>query len=427
MDAQTIEALADRLIAAEESRTPVEVLSVDHPHMTVADGYRIQLAIAARKQAAGDRVVGKKIGLTSRANQEVFGVHEPVCGQLMGQGVYLEGTPIDTAALIQPIIECEITFVMGRRIEGPGATVPQVLRATEGLMPSLELGDSRMRDWIGRATVADILADSCGTAGIIVGGRTAFGAQLRHAVHGDGGREGRRRHRDGRRGRGDGQPGAGGGVAGEQARRARAGDRGGRTWCWPARSPAPCAWRRARRSRRPSAAAWGPSARGSRDRTPSRRTGDTMTAPADLVALLETHRFGHLATADKGGAPHLVPVCFAYDGQAVYSAIDHKPKRRAGYGMKRIRNILENRNVAFLVHHYEEDWRRLYYVMMRGPAAILEAGDERARAFALLEGKYDQYRERRLGAGDGLVVKLVPERITRWGEAGTVEAGAQHS
>ena len=154
-----------------------------------------------------------------------------------------------------------------------------------------------------------------------------------------------------------------------------------------------------------------------------------MTAPLDLdlVALLETHRFGHLATADAHGAPHLVPVCFAYDGQAVYSAIDHKPKRRAGYGMKRIRNILENRNVAFLVHHYEEDWRRLYYVMMRGPAAILEAGDERARAFALLEGKYAQYRERRLSAGDGLVVKLVPERITRWGEAGTAAAGARHS
>ena len=182
MDAQTIEALADRLIAAEESRTPVEVLTVERPDMTVEDGYRVQLAIAARKTAAGDRVVGKKIGLTSRANQEVFGVHEPVCGQLMGQGVYLEGTPIDTAALIQPIIECEITFVMARRIEGPGVTVPQVLRATEGLMPSLELGDSRMRDWIGRATVADILADSCGTAGIIVGGElhSARGFDMRY-------------------------------------------------------------------------------------------------------------------------------------------------------------------------------------------------------------------------------------------------------
>ena len=149
-----------------------------------------------------------------------------------------------------------------------------------------------------------------------------------------------------------------------------------------------------------------------------------MTASEDLVALLTTHRFGHLATADKLGAPHMVPICFAYDGNAVYSAIDHKPKRRSGYGMKRIRNIVENRSVAFLVHHYEEDWGRLYYVMMRGPAAILEAGAERGRAFALLEEKYAQYRERRLSDSDGLVIKIVPERITRWGEVPAATAGA---
>ena len=149
-----------------------------------------------------------------------------------------------------------------------------------------------------------------------------------------------------------------------------------------------------------------------------------MTASADLVALLKTHRFGHLATADRLGAPHMVPICFAYDGHAVYSATDHKPKRRAGYGMKRIRNIVENRNVAFLVHHYEEDWRQLYYVMIRGPAAVLEDGEERSRAFALLEEKYAQYRERRLSGGDGLVIKIVPQRITRWGEVPALAAGA---
>ena len=84
--------------------------------------------------------------------------------------------------------------------------------------------------------------------------------------------------------------------------------------------------------------------------------------------------------------------------------------------MKRIRNILENPRVAFLVHHYEEDWQQLYYVMMRGPAAILEDGAERGRAFRLLEEKYAQYRERRLGSSDGLVIKIVPEQITQWGE-----------
>jgi 2-keto-4-pentenoate hydratase len=91
-------------------------------------------------------------------------------GQLLDTGVHPENTPVVTERLIQPIIECEITFVMRRRLTGPGVTVADVIRATDGIMPSLEIGDSRMRDWVGRAKVADILADSCATAGIIVGG-----------------------------------------------------------------------------------------------------------------------------------------------------------------------------------------------------------------------------------------------------------------
>ncbi|MGE3540734.1 MAG: 2-keto-4-pentenoate hydratase [Candidatus Tectimicrobiota bacterium] len=170
LDQHTIATLADRLIAAEATRTPVEVLTVDYPGMTVEDGYAVQRAVIAGKVARGDRVIGKKVGLTSKANQDVFGVHEPVYGQLLASGMRLEHTPVQTTQLIQPIIECEITFVMRRRLEGPGITVADVLRGTEGIMPSLELGDSRMRHWIGRARVADILADSCGTAGLIVGG-----------------------------------------------------------------------------------------------------------------------------------------------------------------------------------------------------------------------------------------------------------------
>jgi len=140
-----------------------------------------------------------------------------------------------------------------------------------------------------------------------------------------------------------------------------------------------------------------------------------MAIQDDLIALIQAYRIGHLATADGTGAPHLVPICFTYDGQAIYSAIDHKPKRRTGYSMKRIRNIVENPRVAFLVHHYEEDWQQLYYVLIRGPALILDSGPERQRALALLEDKYVQYRERHLAQGDGLVIKIVPERIQRWG------------
>ncbi|WP_256868208.1 2-keto-4-pentenoate hydratase [Candidatus Entotheonella palauensis] len=124
MDEQLIAELATQLIQAEQTQTPIEVPSITHPGMTVEDGYRIQRAIIAAKVAQGERVIGKKIGLTSRANQDVFGVREPVYGQLLGSGVHLEQTPVNTADLIQPIIECEVTFVMRRRLEGPGITAP---------------------------------------------------------------------------------------------------------------------------------------------------------------------------------------------------------------------------------------------------------------------------------------------------------------
>ncbi len=182
METQQREELAERLLTAEATRTPIEVPSLTYRDMDAQDGYEVQRLIVGKKVARGARVIGKKIGLTSRANQEVFGVHEPVYGQLLDRGVHPEGVPLATETLIQPIIECEITFVMRRRLEGPGVTAPEVIRATEGIMPSLEIGDSRMRDWIGRATVADILADSCGHAGLIVGGElhTLQGFDLRY-------------------------------------------------------------------------------------------------------------------------------------------------------------------------------------------------------------------------------------------------------
>jgi 2-keto-4-pentenoate hydratase len=91
--------------------------------MTVADGYAVQRAIIARKVARGDRAIGNKMGLTSKANQDVFGVYEPVYGQLLARGVHLEDTPVQTAQCIQTIIECEITLelpVMPRRFQGIG-------------------------------------------------------------------------------------------------------------------------------------------------------------------------------------------------------------------------------------------------------------------------------------------------------------------
>jgi 2-keto-4-pentenoate hydratase len=170
MNATIIDALSERLITAEMTRRPIEVPSVEHPGLTTEDGYHVQRAIVAKKVARGAHVIGKKVAFTSRANQELFGVDEPAYGQLLDSGVHQERLPVEAAMLIDPVIDCEITFVMRRRLVGPGVTVHDVVRATEGIMPSLEIADSRMRDWIGRAAAADIIADSCGNAGIIGGG-----------------------------------------------------------------------------------------------------------------------------------------------------------------------------------------------------------------------------------------------------------------
>src|SRR5882672_3226618 len=109
---------------------------------------------------------------------------------------------------------------------------------------------------------------------------------------------------------------------------------------------------------------------------------------------LEASRVGHLATADAKGAPHLIPVCYAVDEGTLYITVDEKPKRR-DIPLKRVRNILENPQAAFIVDRWDEDWTRLGWVMLRGRAEILTAGKEHGEAQALLRARYPQ-----LGAMD---------------------------
>jgi PPOX class probable F420-dependent enzyme len=128
---------------------------------------------------------------------------------------------------------------------------------------------------------------------------------------------------------------------------------------------------------------------------------------------VENRRVGHLATAEPGGMPHVVPVCFALIGDTLYITIDEKPKRR-DRPLKRVRNILDNPSAAFVVDRYDEDWTRLGWVMLRGPAEILDSGDEHGRAQAELRTRYPQYRRMNL---DGLpVIALRIARATSWGD-----------
>jgi len=124
-------------------------------------------------------------------------------------------------------------------------------------------------------------------------------------------------------------------------------------------------------------------------------------------------RVGHLATADARAVPHLVPVCFAVSDGALYITIDQKPKGDVG-ALKRLRNITENAVGAFVADRWDEDWTRLGWVMLRGPAEILADGAEHDRAQALLRLRYPQYRTMEL---EGLpVIAIRIERVTSWGD-----------
>ena len=127
---------------------------------------------------------------------------------------------------------------------------------------------------------------------------------------------------------------------------------------------------------------------------------------------LNRRRFGHLATADARAAPHVVPVCFAVGAAALYITIDQKPKGDPR-ALKRLRNIADNPAAAFVADHYDEDWSRLGWVMIRGRAEILEAGAEHDDAQQLLRTRYPQYQM--MAIDDLPVITIRIERVTSWG------------
>lgn len=160
--------LAHELIAATATTTPVDPLTSRYPDLTVEDAYRIQLAIVAERLAAGRTIIGKKIGLSGKAMQELLGVDEPDYGHLFDDMIVPAGEAVATDRLLQPRCEAEIAFVLGDDLTGPGITVTDVLTATEGVMPALEIVDSRVRDW--QIKLEDTVADNGSSALIVLGG-----------------------------------------------------------------------------------------------------------------------------------------------------------------------------------------------------------------------------------------------------------------
>lgn len=164
-----IEQLGDELYTALKACRTVAPLSSRHADITVDDAYAIQQRMLARRLADGERVVGKKIGVTSQAVMNMLGVYQPDFGWLTDAMVYNEGQAIPAATLIQPKAEGEIAFVLKKTLRGPGISAADVLAATEGVMACFEIVDSRIQDW--KIQITDTVADNASCGVFVLGDR----------------------------------------------------------------------------------------------------------------------------------------------------------------------------------------------------------------------------------------------------------------
>ena len=164
-----LQQLGDELYHALLHRQVVEPLSTRYPAISIDDAYAIQQHLLARRLAAGERVIGKKIGVTSQAVMDMLGVFQPDFGWLTNAMAYNEGEPVPASSLIQPKAEGEIAFVLKHTLQGPGVTAAQVLAATEGVMACFEIVDSRIRDW--QIQIQDTIADNASCGALVLGDR----------------------------------------------------------------------------------------------------------------------------------------------------------------------------------------------------------------------------------------------------------------
>jgi 2-oxo-hept-3-ene-1,7-dioate hydratase len=159
---------ADILMAAEKARQQAVQLSQTWPGLTIEDAYAISAEVARRKLAGGARLIGHKVGLTSKAMQRSSQIDEPDYGHLFDTMMIADGARIAHESFCLPRVEIELAFVLGRPLRGPGLRLPDVLRATEYVVPAMEIVDARLKD---PRTIVDTVADNAAAAGIVIGGR----------------------------------------------------------------------------------------------------------------------------------------------------------------------------------------------------------------------------------------------------------------
>jgi len=130
-------------------------------------------------------------------------------------------------------------------------------------------------------------------------------------------------------------------------------------------------------------------------------------------AFISSHRVGRLATVDEEGKPHVIPICYVYNGAYIYSPLDEKPKRVPIERLKRVRNIQSRPEVCLVIDRYSEEWSQLGYVLIQGTALLLQAGEEHEEALRLLREKYPQYRK--MALEERPMIKITPKKILSWG------------
>ena len=166
---------ADTLIDAAKTRKQATQLSVTFPAITFEDAYAISTECARRRMAAGEKLIGHKVGLTSKAMQASSQIDEPDYGYLFESMMVADGAKVPHENYCAPRVEVELAFVLGRALRGPGATLFDVLRATDYVCPALEIIDARIeqfdRDTKQMRKVFDTISDFAANAGIVLGGR----------------------------------------------------------------------------------------------------------------------------------------------------------------------------------------------------------------------------------------------------------------
>ena len=160
---------ARALYEARQSRQQIEPFTDADPDLGMADGYAVQQELVKLLLADGDRIVGYKVGLTSKPMQKMIGVDTPDYGPVLGSTVYADGDAVPVSAFIQPKIEAEIAFVLGSTLAGPGVSVLDARRAIAGMTAAVEIVDSRFADW--RIRLADTVADLASNGAVAISSR----------------------------------------------------------------------------------------------------------------------------------------------------------------------------------------------------------------------------------------------------------------